>query len=559
LRDLSYALARLDEGNETLNAAIADAHAQQRLNDEAVQRFDKAQKLVARHGASLKRNRDALRRVSAAAGVEPVPDIVARTILQVSDRLTALVDSQPDVSAAPKILALLNDLRRSLGSALTSDLGDRVLLDRDPAHAAWTVAALDEACRSQIVWLTEQSRGADAELLATEIAAVRNRLDALAKVENNLRSSERVERWLGQAEEELAEATANLAANPGDQISQLLRERNEREKEGRELQSRIDRLNLELELLSGGKTEEALSAELEAICRTAGIEVSRIRGSLERERKNLSSLLQEEAEAHMVDGSETHALSERLSQLDQTAESLATSAEFAWLRAARPEVSQLQALDVDERLALIDDLAKHVSRASEMLRPIVDSVRGISGAFDELAKLLLGSSAAPKRPQDWTDPVHQWLSEQVRQWFDDDIMREILFSGGRDIRLDPSDLTVSWWVDGEENKRPLTIFSSGEQAFAFTRARVAQLDRIVDVAANRLIALDEFGAYLDAERLRGLAEFLTQREQHTPRDQVLVILPYRLVPADGPGTSRIPAEHEAELARRGYFAEPFRA
>jgi hypothetical protein len=65
-------------------------------------------------------------------------------------------------------------------------------------------------------------------------------------------------------------------------------------------------------------------------------------------------------------------------------------------------------------------------------------------------------------------------------------------------------------------------FSSGERAYAFTQARIADLEP--STKPNRLLVLDEFGAYVAADRLPDLADFLAN-EARGVADQVLVILP----------------------------------
>lgn len=559
LRELTNSLSAADEAVKDLDARIAAGYSQQRHTEAALERRERAKRLVARHDASLRRSRGILIRVAAEAKVDPTIDQIARTARELSTHLNDLIETQPDIGSAPQVLVLLNDLSKRLDGAMASNFADRILIERTETQQEWTVASLREAFQVQIDRLAKLSRGSDADSLTAEITAVRNRIDALAKVEQSFQSLQKFEVWLQSAEAELEEAENDLAGDEPDQVSDLLQERARREREVRELQSRIERARLELEVLSGGGTEEALAAELEALCREAGIEPSRVRGSLEREKTEFDALSQQEAVSRMRYQSETHALEECIDRIEHTIRTLLTDESVAWLRQAVPQITQLETSNLDEQLDAFDSLMREISSARDRLTTTMNGVRGISGALDALAKVLGNMGTDTRRPQLWTAPVGRWLGRQVKQWFDDDIMRKALFSGGHGVELDPSDLTVSWKVDGEEYKRPLSFFSSGEQAFAFTRARVIQLDRDVDQVPNRFIVLDEFGAFLDAERLRSMAEFLTEREENTPHDQVLVILPASIVPPDSLAETSSLTAREAELARRGYFAEVFRA
>src|SRR6266545_2004084 len=117
-------------------------------------------------------------------------------------------------------------------------------------------------------------------------------------------------------------------------------------------------------------------------------------------------------------------------------------------------------------------------------------------------------------------------------------------------------MQVSWMADGERQIRPLTAFSSGEQALAYTRARMARLDMTADSAANRLIVLDEFGAFIAADRMRHLTRYLLDRRKSFPRDQIVVVLPLRdEIPPDRSSQDSAGAERWGQLEERGYIAE----
>jgi hypothetical protein len=386
------------------------------------------------------------------------------------------------------------------------------------------------------------------------------RLDSLAIVNELIDSASQAETRLKNAEQRLVIATDELPGSSSDQLNDLLRQRNELDREGRDLQSRIDRLRAEIELLGGGRTEEALASDLDRLCLEVDVDPSRVRGSLERERINLNGLSQEEAAAQAREAAAVRQMDERIAGVEETTRVLASSNDFEWLRQSVPIVTELQNLDIDSKLEQLERLESLMSDEREVASNTISAVRSIGAAMDELATRLRNqTTSGGKRPQAWTVPVAQWLAKVARQWLDDDIMRTALFSGGENIHLDTDRLTISWILDGEYFERSLEVFSSGEQAFAFTRARVAQLERDLDRPANRLIALDEFGAFLDVDRFAALSDYLIKRQSRIPDDHILVILPWavsgRYVSVDtDKGTRR-----DIELARRGYFAEALQA
>lgn len=151
------------------------------------------------------------------------------------------------------------------------------------------------------------------------------------------------------------------------------------------------------------------------------------------------------------------------------------------------------------------------------------------------------------------------LGEELRSFLDTPAIRDALFDGAELIDVDPlaGELTVQS-ADGPTT-RPLQSFSTGEQAFAFTQARIRELEP--PSQPNRLLVLDEFGAFVAADRLPALIEFLADETLDTLCDQVLVILPLQIdYEADLKYTTGTLAERyqdrAKQIADRDYCAVP---
>jgi len=126
-----------------------------------------------------------------------------------------------------------------------------------------------------------------------------------------------------------------------------------------------------------------------------------------------------------------------------------------------------------------------------------------------------------------------------------------LFDSGQFQRLNLAEVTVSW-LDGETqlHTRPLEAFSSGERAFAYTLAR---LQRARTTTAHRVVALDEFGAFVDRDRFAQLVQFIGKRVLNQTADQVIVVLPLR------PETERsLTVAQRHELQERNYVSRELR-
>src|SRR5204862_5644110 len=110
---------------------------------------------------------------------------------------------------------------------------------------------------------------------------------------------------------------------------------------------------------------------------------------------------------------------------------------------------------------------------------------------------------------------------------------------------------------GRQLSRPLEPCSSGQQAFAYTRARLALLDDEQSRPANRLIVLDEFGAFIAHDWLASLMGYLRGRAEQHPEDQVLIVLPLSRDYEESAKTALDPqaaafARMAREVAERGY-------
>ena len=567
LQELEATLSELDGRRETLDREIEASQIEKHLGEQAEEDLIRLERLVSRYDGALRRRIQELEHAAAAAKVSPRADDVAVAIGMVERELSELINVQPIVSRGPQTLAVLDDLIRRLDDAISAGLSDQILIEEASSSQGWSVEVLREAFRIQMQRISEHAQTSDAEELARNIAAARSRLDALARVESLLETVSRDESRLRNAESRLIETATNLPGSVGRHLNELLRHRNDLDNEGRQLQSQIDRLRAEIDLLGGGRTEEVLAAEFDRLCREVNVDPTRVRSALERERNILNSLTVDHAMVQADEASAAHDLQDMLDAVAKTASGISTSEDLAWLRRAFPQAARLAELSLDEQLATIQSLEARLTDKRQTASETLQTVRSVGVALEQLANGLRDANSSDggerrrRGPSDsietqvWDLPVKNWIAGQARQWFDDETMRQALFDGGNDITVDPQELTVSWKLNGEDFKRPLALFSSGEQAFAFTRARVAQLDRDADQVPNRLIALDEFGAFLDAERLSGLSDYLVKRQERIPNDHVLVILPCGVRPRDIVANEEKQTPRDAQLSRRGYFAE----
>lgn len=228
---------------------------------------------------------------------------------------------------------------------------------------------------------------------------------------------------------------------------------------------------------------------------------------------------------------------------------------LAALLRERPEL--LAALNGDAAAIdapLVEQIAAAVRTVDQRLTDATNTVAALAEAAGSLAQ---GEEVVGRL---FAESFTEAVGERLRRDLDTPAIREALFDAQPLRRLDLRRRVLQWTAaDGEPRERPLRAFSTGEQAFAFTQARIRELEP--PGQTDRLLVLDEFGAFVSADRMHALADFLQDEEVQHLASQVLVILPqqvnYAAELAETRGSLRRRYEERvAQLEQRGYIALP---
>lgn len=557
IKELQARLDSIDLERQKLDEKVTKASARQHSDEEAKRKFNNAQKYLIRQEKALRECRSVLQRRAADVGVAPKRDALTAQRSTLGRRLKELHAQLPQVNATPMLMELLTHLTWKLEEAEQQDLGNAVLIESSSEYGEWTVARFKAACEHQISMLSDRAPSKDAEALEAIIEETRADLDAVAQALEQIEAYESVEQNFIKAQERLRRATSELPASTAQTLDELMALRNELDQQSRTVQNEYANLSHAKDMLGGGMTEGALSAELIQLCREADVPVVRVRGRRDRQRVELEEIERREITATHTADNARRGLEKQTAEISKVIEYLSREASLAWLRKAVPGgIKSIRDADPIEQAESLQDLAMRLESVRDSLRQAQTTVQGIGSALGDLSSNLRRPTDETPRDNLANSAARLWLAGEVRQWFDTELVRRALFDGGSDISLNPRNMTVSWNVDGELRERPLSAFSSGQQAFAYTQAQVANLDREEVPAQNRLIALDEFGSFLDSDRMQDLASYLSNRQTTAPQDQVLVILPLEAPPgqaSEGHTDPRIES-----LERRGYFAEAFK-
>ncbi|OBG51051.1 hypothetical protein A5669_27240 [Mycolicibacterium fortuitum] len=220
---------------------------------------------------------------------------------------------------------------------------------------------------------------------------------------------------------------------------------------------------------------------------------------------------------------------------------------YAWLRriAARHPDHDTGHEWSDE---LWEFVASHVRRAREAITQVVQHVEALH--FEATRRGGQGRFA---------EALEAVVEETLREELSARPIVDALFDGGTIQRVDLETHSITWTTpDGQPRTRPLSAFSSGEQALAFIRARLQQIAETT--AHNRLVFLDEFGAFIAADRRKPLAELLTSDTVSSLANEVIVVLPlqadYQAELEQTTGALHQDyARRVAAVSRDGYFTE----
>ncbi|MFD7715433.1 hypothetical protein [Streptomyces sp. NPDC059814] len=555
LEDLKNQLAEINRRKEELNKRIAEASARRHQDAEAEREFANAQKYLDRHDRTARNARTALDMLAASAEVDPQRDVIESAIQEASAKLTELTEKLPQVHAAPLVLEVLDDLVRRLSEAERENLGHATLLEVGGGSTEWTVSSLREALSSQREILGQRTPSADAARLSDEIEKTRDRLYSLDQAKDTLAEFETAESALSKAQVRLRAAAEGLPEQAARTLDDLMGARNDLDQEAAKVQTRHARLTHTRELLGGGLDEDSLSAELAQLCKQLGVKISRIHSQVASEAEKFEEIVRSETQAVQQAERAQQSLDRREGETEQVLQQLQTAKELGWVRNA-VDIGTIGGMNLERKAALLCSISAQLERARNRLHRIDDAVSGTGTALSKLQAGLQNGTGQEDAEFLYDTATRHWLGREVQRWFEDQFVRKALFDGGTRIRLDPRDMTIFWInQNGEEERRPLTGFSSGQQVLAYTQAQIAKIDAEELPAANRLIALDEFGAFLDWKNMSSLVNLLRVRESGVSKDQVVVILPLEEdrwseqegnVPVDGQFRS---------LEDRGYYAE----
>ncbi|HEX8121864.1 MAG TPA: hypothetical protein VF549_11425 [Solirubrobacteraceae bacterium] len=567
--ELDAQISELDERITPMTAERRDVAHQLNEAEKAAAQTEELRAELASATRSYKSANTRLRNVtrdlataSQRAGIGDEDD-PSRRRSELEHHLADLRRQRLDVDASPAVIDLIDRLNPSLTHAVARGLSEQPLLSA-PARApsAWTVAEVAEALGRRRDELSDVPSPRDAQRIDDEIAQVTSQLAALRDVERLREQRVKTAERLNDAEQRSHKLTEQLDRTTSERLDELRDARRRLDDQLSQLGGHRTVLVYRRDALGAPQERDALSGQLASLLDQLGVDDKQLEGTYaaalqaaEQERDafiHLRDLERAAAGEHERD----------LAQLQRVIDALRDDSRHAWIAAGPPPLPDNEQ-SLTAQLEAVERLQSAARRADDRLTAFRQLFPGMRASLEAVADELRGR--IPKAAVRVRE-VFDWLERDAAGWFaDDDFRAALLGEHATGVAVDLRTRQVSWTTDADErHTKPIEALSSGERAFAFTQARLALLQQRAGTVANRLIALDEFGAFVSANRIRQLSEYLHRWRETHEGDQILVILPanqdYETLAraTDGPQADRYSRMAES-LRQREWFVEEFDA
>lgn len=479
---------------------------------------------------TLKRNRDklsaALDAAAAAAvdlGVEPTEIAVSAARRALTTQIEDLTAREIAVNVAPALRAMLDVVSSNLIDAESRGLGKQIAIVDLETDLELTVAQARVGVATRQVQLDDQPPPPAATAILEELTVTRRKLGRMDELANLLALVDKHSRLVISNEERVDRALAAADPSAQDELQQMVRQR--RALDATLLDLAADRAALRQQLGSlGTATIQVVEARLQAVLRDLGLTEDEIAAAVDTAQKVDIEAQANLAVAQHRTADQRRELARAEADVRRSVRDLIARAEFAWIRTALgPVPASAEHAAVGQLLAAVERVREKVDVVTDRLGRYRGDLAAIEVALRGVGRHLRGQNAMTEA---YVPELQGYFSSRFSDWFNSDKVRsELLPRADNPVTVNVREREVSWTENGYRRSRPLEAFSSGEQAFAYTRARLARLDEDVTKPPNRLVVLDEFGAFIAHDRLSGLLSYLKGRVSTHPEDQVLVILP----------------------------------
>ena len=490
------------------------------------------------------------------------PGEADEAIAELREQLERLVVRRAAVDAGPRMRSVLDDLRARLERAEREGLASQELLAS--AGVTLSVAEAREAFAERAEALSHIDETDVGATLTVRIAAGARRLRALEGLAEQQRKVARSRELLQEADEQIDELLETVDEQAADRAERLRTAVREAEDHARRVAASRVALRRRQELLTGGRPADELEAERADLIDRAKSTVDTLADDVTAQRARLAQLRLAKEEAELREREAAARVAQQEGALHDAVAALAHAEEFHWIRYIDRAAVPSEERPVGEQFEQLAQLRRRIERVAARAGDLSRQVGGVAQSLEDLAEQVRDGQAGSDR-RSYLPALRASLGRQYSDYFDEHEVRNALLPGATHASINLESMTVDWEeLDADGGSRPFEAFSSGEQAFAYTRATLAGLTLDPRASAlNRLVALDEFGAFVARDRVEGLIKMLRAHRDRHANDQLLVILPvaedYEQQLAAAPAKHLRPRLERIvrELRDRRYFTEEF--
>jgi DNA repair exonuclease SbcCD ATPase subunit len=523
--------------------------------EEVAAKYDEVQNKLEAELERHAKERAAIQARATALGIPAKATDAAAEKTKLVARRRELEDRRRSLDVSPRLVQIGEQLARPLREAVGEGLGPETVADLD--GEALSVARLAEGIATNQARLVEREAPAAAQRLDEELEANRQRAGDLQGILSQFAELERISKRITRLESQLATLRNALGEADLEAYRELLDRRESAMRLEIELTSRRSILLSQLQQFEGGRSLDELASAVSDLATTCGVSPSEAAPALATLAVTIADLdesierLQNDLLAkRRVIGAEESALVLLVTVIE-------SGEEYEQLRHALPNHLPHSALSLQQNAELVRRLEAGAERLSETLALLGDRLVALDTALAALAASIAGLESAQPKMSYWSTLRDQYEKRLARE-FGQERIRQALFADGTFDRLSLDEVAVHWRDSrGRAHTRALEAFSSGERAFAYTLAQLSTRDS--SAAANRLLALDEFGAFVSRGRLGELLAVLNEEVLDRVADQVVVILPLLQEPQQLEASLRqaSPNRQLNMLAEHGYVASQF--
>lgn len=514
-RELGEQIAGLYSEREQLEASINETSEVLKRQGDVQATLGDAERTL-RYRLKRLRNIEAdIERLATTLDVAPEAEVVSNAHEASTAELAALRERQRELDAGGMTGQLIDTVAGVLDDSTVSALNEQtlvVLSDRE-----LSVREVHDGMMRRREQLRGEPTPEELESLTGALARLQRRIALIRELAGKLTDRDKQTEKIQEARRDTkrAEEDAERAGSRDEKYRADNQRLGALEEEIDTAAATLTEVHAQLGL-EGGQSPEDARTDLRARLQTLGLDSSEDLDEVERRlRQEIGA--QRSTVERAADRTATlrRSVTVMSASVDAAVAALRSEERFGWIRDLLPT-------DSSGELALFTRLSNGVN---ELLREL-DGTRDLVEIVGQLV-----SGALEEQPmvsnRELQDAVRAVLADELRRGLDTPQIRRLIFDGARieSINLTARELVLT--NNGTPHPpRAFETFSTGEQAFAFTQARILELEP--STRPNRLLVLDEFGAFVAADRMPALAEFLRSEEVTAIADQVLVILPLQI-------------------------------